>query len=314
LVLAGSALARDARADGEKVPAKVPAKVPVTDTEGSAVLAPPAAEGRPFDGQLSTKFRINPDSPESSVPPDAVKNKNPLEFGYFVQDLLARAEEAKAQKNYAALVGLYRAVAKAVPDQAKGWSKLCDAYRLVNDRARAARSCKNAIERPGAELNDFVSYVNLTLEKSEPLTSEEVVDLKAVLDHLAGESTLGLVPTQLRCQLGVKTHDVPMLEACTAALAKAAPNDVKTVIFQWHLAVRKGQNTEAARLLERAKGLGLPAENLERMETFTPAAATLRWRTRIWSGLGLAAVLVAMAWAGWWSRKRRGGFASQIAP
>jgi predicted Zn-dependent protease len=304
--LAFAGRAPDARAEGSRPgPWAPPAAAENPAAEGADPQDPPP--------QLSAKFKIHRDNPEADVPPDEVKNKNPLEFGYFVQDLLAQAEEARKQKDYGALVRYYRAVAKSVPEMAKGWSKLCEAYRLVNDPVRAARSCKNALERPGAELNDFVTYVGLMAQKQEPLESDERTSVLAVLDHLDKDSSASPVTvSQLRCQAGVKLHDVKMLETCTAALAKLAPDDAKTIVYQWDLAVRKGKNAEAARLLERAKDLGLPADNIERMVKFTPAA-TSSPGTILWSAVGGAFLLAAIGW-GVWNARRRRAFAEQVAP
>jgi hypothetical protein len=305
LALAGQA--PDARADGHAPgpgPWAPPAPGEDPGAEGADPQAPPA--------QLSSKFKIHRDNPEADVPPDEVKNKNPLEFGYFVQDLLTEAEHARQQKDYGALVRFYRAVAKSVPDMAKGWSKLCEAYRLVNDPVRAARSCKNALERPGAELNDFVTYVGLMAQKQDPLESDERTSVLAVLDHLNKDSSASRVlVSQLRCQAGVKLHDVKMLETCTAALAKLAPDDAKTIVYQWDLAVRKGDNAAAARLLERAKDLGLPPDNVERMLKFTPAAVSRG--PILWTAFGGACLIAAIGWSIWNVRRRR-TFAQQAAP
>src|SRR4029078_11026008 len=93
-----------------------------------------ATEGAPADeatgqlgdnGQLSRKSKINDADHESSIPDDKTKNANPLEFGYLLQDLLVRAEDAKKEKDYQAVIRYDRAIAKGVPDRAKGWGKLC---------------------------------------------------------------------------------------------------------------------------------------------------------------------------------------------
>ncbi len=143
----------------------------------------PVPPERGEDGQLSSKYKIDDANPEASVPSDVERNKNPLEFGYLIQDLVARGEAAHKDKNYGAEVRYYRAVAKAVPDAARSWSLLCEAYRLINERAKAAQSCKYATEREGAQLKDFVLYVSLMLEKREPLTPEEEADLRGVVAH-----------------------------------------------------------------------------------------------------------------------------------
>ena len=120
---------------------------------------------------------INDADPESSIPDDKAKNANPLEFGYLLQDLLVRAEDAKKDKDFQAVIRYYRAIAKGVPDRAKGWGKLCEAYEVVHDRDRAIHSCKYAIERDGAEAGDFVRYVGLIVSKPDELTADERKEL-----------------------------------------------------------------------------------------------------------------------------------------
>jgi hypothetical protein len=201
-----------------------------------------------------------------------------------------------------------RALVLAAPDRAKSWSELCKAYKMVNNRDKAMRSCKNATERGGAELEDFVGYVELALMKPGALGPEEAADLRAVVDHLDQQGSVTVVANHLRCEVGVKLHDVNMLETCTAALAKLAPNDLKTVVFQWNLAVEKGQGAKAAGLLRRAKELGLPDDNFERMLKFTPAAGLglAQW---IFAAVALTAVAVGTLWLG----RRRRALAQQVA-
>lgn len=236
-----------------------------------AQLAPAAAvETLAAGGQLSTKFVIDDHNPEASVPSARERDANPMEYGYLLQDLLDRAERARKEGDHQAVARYYRAVVKAVPERAKGWSKLCEVYETLGDRERAVRACKFALARPGVELGDYVRYVHLLVDQPGELTLADRTDADQVLDHLAKQPSLALVGNQLRCDVGVKTKNVPMLEACTAALAKLAPNDPRTVVFMWSLAVQKGHRKEAEALLERTRKLGVVMEdNIERMDTLT---------------------------------------------
>jgi hypothetical protein len=255
------------------------------------------------DGQLSRKFKINDADPESSIPDDKTKNANPLEFGYLLQDLLVRAEDAKKEKDYQAVIRYYRAIAKGVPDRAKGWGKLCEAYEVVHDRDRAIRSCKYAIEREGAEAGDFVRYVSLIVSKPDDLTADDRKELSAVLGHLEKDPTVGVTFHHLQCQVGVKEHDAAMLEACTAALAKVAPDDPKTVIFKWSLAMMKGRTDEANNLIDRARDLGVLGDAVERMQNLTTPGGRRHWAA--W-GVGGACAGLALATAIlWFTRKTR---------
>jgi hypothetical protein len=91
---------------------------------GLVVTASAPAYSEPLSPQLSMKYQIDHENPEASVPPAKERNANPLEMGYLLQDLLERAEQARKQNDYRAVVRYARAVVKAVPERAKSWSKL----------------------------------------------------------------------------------------------------------------------------------------------------------------------------------------------
>jgi len=246
-----------------------------TETAGQAsapAAGDEAAEPQRLPGQLSSKFAIDARDPESSVPSAKERDRNPLEFGYFLQDLLERAAHAQKALDYDGVIRYYRAVAKAVPDSAKGWSKLCEAYETAKDRDRAIRACKYALDRRGVELQDYLRYVRLILGGQAPLTESEQGELTAVFQHLQkqpADAGLGPVVDQLRCEMGVKLKSVPILEECTKHLATGAPNDPRTVVFQWNLAVLKGQRDEAERYVGLARKSGVVAESLDRMQRLT---------------------------------------------
>jgi hypothetical protein len=302
--------------------ALLPALVGAAARAGDSLLAPPgphgteamSTESRPpasapapapdvagknplLSGQLSTKFGIDDSNPEASVPGNKERDRNPLEFGYFLQDLLERANQAQKDKDYGAVVRYYRAVAKAVPDNSKGWSKLCEAYERVNDRERAIRSCRYAIDRPGVELQDYVRYVHLVLAEEGPLSGPAKKELDAVLGHLEEQdgTAIAVAVGHLRCEMGLKAKDIALMGACTKSLANLAPDDPKTVVFQWSLAVMKGQGAEAQHLLERARATGVMHDSIERMESVTPAMGGPAWRKAAIAAATLLLMIVAAA-------------------
>src|SRR5690349_18331618 len=95
--------------------------------------APGASQARLVPEQFSQLYKINDDNPEANVPTAKDRTANPLEFGYFLQDLLTRAEVAALRKDQAGVIKYYRAVAAAIPEEAKGWSLLCEAYQTAHD-------------------------------------------------------------------------------------------------------------------------------------------------------------------------------------
>jgi len=253
----------------------------------------PTAPRPPLPGQISSRFGIDEARPEDSVPSAKERDRNPLEYGYYIQDLLERAERAQKNKDFNAVILYYRAVAKAVPESAKGWSKLCEAYERVHDRERAIAACRYAIDRPAVEVHDYVRYVHLIIGQTEPLTSKERQEIGAVLEHLDKQDGAELIANHLRCEVAVKLQEVGMMEACTKVLTGKAPDDPKTIVFRWTLAMMKGQTAEAARLLTSARATGVPAESVERMQAITPGSSG-RSRTL---ALGVAAALAIAAGA-----------------
>jgi hypothetical protein len=232
------------------------------------VAASPAAAAnadRPFPGQLSSLFRINDADPESSVPTAIERDGNPIEFGYFLQDVSARAEAAQKKDDQQAIIRYYRALAAAIPGHAKGWSLLCEAYEKANDRQRAIGACRYAIDREGVELKDYTRFVHLVVAKRGDLDGDERAALNEVLAHLDKEPNLDIPTAHLRCEAASKMKDQAAMEACTAVLGRAAPNDPKTIVFQWSLAMMRGRQDDARVLLGRAEAAGIAAEAIEQM-------------------------------------------------
>jgi hypothetical protein len=275
--------------------------ISVTRVSGAANVSPtftPPVVNMPFAGQLSSKFQIDDENPESTVPTHAERDKSPLEYGYYIQDLLARAVDAEKAQNYEGALRYYRALVKAVPERARSWGKLCETYAIVNDHERAAAACGTALMRPGVEVQDYVRFVHETIEgadaKGVALSAQQRTQLNDVLVHLDGQPNMQIIASHLRCQVGVKEGDPRLLETCTSVLGRLAPDDPKTAVFQWTLAVQRGQRDRAAELLKRLKKLGMPQENLERMEAVTfPGGQRGGWQ--LWLLMGFVVLTAGSA-------------------
>jgi tetratricopeptide (TPR) repeat protein len=257
-----------------------------------ATSASESSERKPKPGQLSTLFPIDDSDPESTVPTPKDRDGNPLEFGYYLQDLVAKAEAATRKNDHAAAIRTYRALAASIPNQAQGWSRLCEAYEAARDRKRALGACNYAIDRQGAELKDFTRFVNLMVSTEASLTAEESTALNEVLTHLDKQPDLAVPAAHLRCKAAVKMNDRAGLEACTGLLAKLAPDDSKTVVFQWSLAVMRGEREQAALLVGRARELGVEMESIDRM---TKVTTSWRWSSRMIGAVALGGVGVVVA-------------------
>jgi hypothetical protein len=89
-------------------------------------------------------------------------------------------------------------------------------------------------------------------------------------------------------------NDTSALRACTAVLTKAAPDDQKTIVFQWSLAVMRGDRSEAAALLSRAKKAGVSADSLDHMSHVAFQGDWWSSHARGAAVLGVAAIALAL--------------------
>jgi hypothetical protein len=286
-----------------------PAIMALAPIQAQAQAALPEAKGeapetpQPLQWQLSKEFAIDESAIEASVPSKKARDRNPLEYGYFVQDLLEGAAGAYKRGDDYVVVAYYRALVKAVPERAKSWGKLCEAYATVNDHERAAKTCGTALSLPGVELQDYLRFIRETLRIPGKLSPETSGRLKDVLEHLDKQPNIEATTAHLRCEVAVALSDAKMLEACTAALTRLEPNKTQTVVYQWTLAMMRGQNEAAGRLLERAKKMKLPSENIERMQALT-GGDSRRW---MWTGVAAVLFMLAAVGALVVARRRRGG-------
>ena len=174
---------------------------------------------------LSTQFHINHADPQSSVPTDAEKNAKPLEFGYYLQDLIAFAMAADKSGDHLAAARYYRAFAKAVPDESIAFQKLCESLQKAGRLDEAKAACREALGRPGIDVNDYVRYTSLVLARKGALTKDELDDVNEIVDHLRREPATRAAGIHLQCELAMHNADVPLLQQCSGELAALAPNE-----------------------------------------------------------------------------------------
>jgi hypothetical protein len=261
--------------------------------------APSALRAAPQVGKSElSDFPVDDADPEAGIPDEEARINRPLEFGYFLQDLAAKAERAEKRGDYAAEIRYDRALTKAAPTSAFGPRKLCAALAAGGDVAQAIAACRTAITRPGATADDFERFVTVVLSSKAPLPAGERKELDAVVLHLASEAQSGARPTMLKCDVALRFRDMPALELCTAELERLAPNDPKTISFEWALALENRDGEAARRLIDRAKSTGMNSAGVSKMEAGTRVMARRRAERLIASAL--AALLIAAAlWLGW---------------
>jgi len=253
------------------------------------------AEGLPIKEQLS-QLKIDDADPEASVPSLEMQNKRPLEFGYYIQDLAAKAEKATQRGDHASAARFYLALTEAIPTSSVGPRKMCQSLEAAGEAAKAIVACRTVLTRDGATAGDTLRFVHLVLATKGPLSAGERAELDAVITHLGQEAKLGAVPVMLRCEVALRFADTPALAACTDVLSQIAPNDPKTVSFQWALALRQHDRSAALELVDRARGVGMSKDGVAQMEEATRQMGRHRLERFALLALGaaLAAALLAL--------------------
>jgi len=263
-------------------------------------VAPAAATVQPLQHYQLSHFVINFDDPESQIPTIAERNADPLEFGYFLQDLSAEALKAERASDFRKAVKFWRASAKAVPDEAVGFARACRAYQALGERENALPLCARALALHGATAEDYLRFSEAMVATPVALTAEEIRDLDAAIAHLRTQPESAGPAAVMECQLAVKEEDRARLANCTAVLAKTAPDDPHTLTFQWSLAMKQRDYGEARRLLATmATTKMLPSAQAE-LRVATDKAATWwrrpftdpRYGFGVLFALGLVALLV----------------------
>jgi hypothetical protein len=255
-------------------PAAARADEPAEPDEGMSAPADPLA--MPDPRKDLSHFKIDDANPEASVPTLEQRNKGPLQFGYFIQDLVTRGERSAKQGDHAAAARYYRALSAASADTAVGPRRLCEELEAAHDLPGAVIACRTTLTRGGVTAGDYTRFVHVALAKPGPLLPLEEKELAAVIDHVSAEAQLGALVPVLRCEVALRAHDMPALESCTRQLATAAPNDPKTVSFQWAVALDRQDRAAAEHLVERAREVGVAPEGIARMEAATNAMSRQR--------------------------------------
>lgn len=246
----------------------------------------------PAAGAMLSKWPIDDEHPEKSIPSEKDRNADPLQFGYWLQDLAWKGEMHSKHGDHAAAVRYFAAMGLAVPDRAIPWIKLCEEFEALHELKRAIESCANALLRDGLELKDYTRFVHLVLSEPGPLDEPEVSALNNVLQKLKNEPAAHGVYDDLECEIGVRTSNLNLLEECTPALASRAPDDPKTISYQWTLAMQENDFGRANQIIKRATALGVPSPAISAMQK---ATSSNRARYRIRWVLSLLAGALALA-------------------
>jgi hypothetical protein len=253
-----------------------------------------AAEPMPDmkDGQIS-RYKIDDAHPEEAVKQVLQGETNPLQLGYLLQDLAARAATAERKDDKPALVRYYRAMSMAAPTSF-GPRKECETLEAMGDIPGAIMACRELLMRTGVVVKDYVHFVDLVLESPKPLPDQEPLELANVIAHMESGASTGNLPTIMRCKVALRFEDRSSLELCRTAMAKAPADDPTVISIKWGLAVRDHDREGALALVEAARKAGLDSQQVDKMLQ-TTNAMSIQGRRR--AGVLGGALIIGLALA-----------------
>jgi hypothetical protein len=228
--------------------------------------AAPNGPQEPPQERLS-QWQVDVEHPEESIPTEKAREQNPLEFGYWLQDLIEKGEVSSKHNDHVASARFFKALSVAVPDRAIGFVKLCEQYEAMGELEKARSTCGDALMHEGVTVKDYTHFVHLVLA-----TRLEEKDIKAVANviaHLKQDPTATEAANELECEVAVRTSNVAQLKECTAGLVAVAPDNPLTVSYLWALAVQQNDFEQADKLIASAQSLKVAPETIERMRKNT---------------------------------------------
>jgi tetratricopeptide (TPR) repeat protein len=257
----------------------------------------------PADDALG-HWHISDEHPEDGIPSEEARNAEPLEFGYWLQDLTLKAERARERGDHSAAARFDSALALAVPDQAIAFGRLCEDYEALGDIERAIQNCGSALLRDGTTLRDYTRFVDVVASRTGPLTPDETAALTRVVAHLRADPAAASAIDDVECKVGVRTSDIALLGECTRALSARDAGSAKILGYEWALAILEGRLGDAEALISRARASGMPvAEMVQTTAAATASRTRERWHLVV-SLAGLGVLLTSALYAVWLLRRR----------
>jgi tetratricopeptide (TPR) repeat protein len=266
-----------------------------TDLRAQSAEPEAPAERPSSSARMLSDWPVDDKDPESSVPPEQKKQRNPLQFGYWLMDLSYKATAATKAGDHQAAIRFYKALAKAVPDRSVSYTRLCESYEAAGEWKNAVEACATALTRDGVTAGDYSHYFAVALAKKGPLSKPDIEVLTNVLDHLRGDPVGREMVDDLECQLALRLEDVNRLQKCTNALVSKSPDNPRTISYQWALALKRGNFDEATSLIERARATDMKPEGIDQMVRGLEAVHAVRRRKIYAWGFGALAVVIAAA-------------------
>jgi tetratricopeptide (TPR) repeat protein len=250
-----------------------------------AATPAPMVEQAPVERALNapgglSKWKINDADPLKSLPTPQQRDSDPLNYGYHLMDLADKAQLASQKGDFAAASKYWEATVLAVPDVALGYRKTCETAEKAKNMNRAFRYCRAALGQSGVVLADYEHYFALLQASPDPLPPEQLTDLLEMSKHVRELPSGERLADAIDCEYGLRASDWPRLETCSKKLAASAPNDPRTITYQWALALGQERFDEARSLIERARKTAMKPQGIAAMEVATAQRASVLSRLK----------------------------------
>jgi tetratricopeptide (TPR) repeat protein len=267
----------------------------------------------PEHGMMSN-WHVDDDHPDAHIPSEKDRNANPLQFGYWLQDLALKGEHASKRGDHAAAVKFYSTLTQAVPDRAIGFVKTCEEYKALGELDNAINACGQALLRDGLRVRDYTLFTDLLLSKPGKLIDKEVAALGQVVAHMRADPGGKDAVDEVECEVGARTSNVKQLEECTLGLSQRSPNDVTTLSYLWSLAIARHDYGEAERVIEKARSAGTAPGSIANMERVTAIRTREHLYRVLLAVLAVGFLAVGVGVAGNAFRRHRAVKASEGGP
>lgn len=255
-----------------------------------------------------SKWHIDKRDPERSIPSPEQRDANPIEFGYFLMDVSDLAELAVKHNNHVEAITYFKMLAKAVPEKAVSYRKVCISYQALGDWQNALAFCKEALSKEGTFVEDFSRYSQIMLQMKPNFTSEDGADLDGVAEHLRAQMPDDTLADEITCDVGLKLQDNNRMRDCTAWLAAKAPDSAKTLTYQWAYALQRGDMAAARSIIDKAKRLSVSPAVIRTLEggmVKFKHSDRLGWLHNRWVRLGVLTLALGILAVSFARRRQR---------
>jgi hypothetical protein len=227
------------------------------------------AASQPPEGTAAPESLESPPLQPEALPSREELERDPAATGLMLFDLLEQAEKAEKEGDARRAIRNYEAIARAVPERATAFSKLCEMHQSIGDRQAAIAACFRATGLPGTKVSDQLRYAELLLAKppGQDFMDADIRELRATFQHLRNAGVQSVQLETLECQFAVVLEDLDAMRTCVARLRTTLPAQSPiTLTYEMSLALFERDFGRARALIAEAPVRGMGPESIALME------------------------------------------------